>query len=801
MINDKSDLTIGGPDNTPLTVLGTSNIILNINSNEYSIKVHVINNLSCLIILGNDFLEQNNSVIDFDKKIMTINSISLPIFIDNISYVNQLNTKFNEKVMDLFSVDSNYSFAHCISADLKMSEGIALDICNKYGNMAPKLYKLNPQIGDAIPIVINGRVIYYLITKNYYFEKPEYINIKKALKNLKIQMIKHHDSDIAMPKIASGLDKIEWYTIKEMIISTFHNTNINILICHNNNEYITHNHKKHNSFINAIKFSYDNLQKKESNNKNKNSNNQIGDERLKIFEKYKKGENVLSDGNCGIYSLVNSLNYGKTQKITSVLEILELLNLDDLPNYWFSDSELASLANYYNHDTYVFDSTNKTGIVYGLGNRPPIVLNNVENNKHWIPGVLSYKKSKYIPSNVISFTEFDPIYKLKQSIANHVKKSFNTIEPCNDSITNKSIINNNNVILNINTHIHTNKKTIANRGGMPINILPHLLDSEHKQASKIITKYNYSELNNIVNIKKANKENIPQNYIFPNLSKFNISTQKVELNKIINESIETKTLFNFMTPPLINNKRFYSNCLVVSDKNTKERIKKFQLQLQTKKNLLKTIDNFQYINSINLNCQFLQVHIKSNQIVIDLSVLNQLQNENESLRKIVVELQMSIEQLKTEQINRHKLLVILTQQLKTIVNGDIKIMTGDEHQFRRTLKVLEKNKIEYHRYQLKTGKKFLIVIRELHPDTEVCEIKRVLADNAKKPHTANWKFCSSYKQAEEKIHPKKKTSTVQRLQQKPAKTVTSDVSYAKIVNSSNGNNVILKRAVKEFLKY
>lgn len=366
-----------------------------------------------------------------------------------------------------------------------------------------------------------------------------------------------------------------------------------------------------------------------------------------------------------------------------------------------------------------------------------------------------------------------------------------------------------------------------------------------------------------------------------------------------------------------------------------------------------------------------------NQIVIDQSILTQLQSENESLRKMVVELQMSIEQLKTQQVNQHvsslhvnnenknisdkpgcssdalcssskkqlneieKNLLKLApkiykpppitasgvknindlisnlireeaigheQQLKTIANGDIKIMTGDEHQFRRTLKVLEKNKIEYHRYQLKTEKKFRVVIRGLHPDTEVCEIKRALADNGHyasdvtniqirkkinpndknsektiiklplffvdldprdnnkdiydlnslcyhkikleppkekkgvpqckncqafshtqnychkksicvkcgeehktedcpKPkkskskcancgeaHTANWKGCSAYKKAEEKIHPKK-TSAVQRLQQKPAKTVTSDVSYAKIVSSSNENNVILKKQI------
>ena len=68
------------------------------------------------------------------------------------------------------------------------------------------------------------------------------------------------------------------------------------------------------------------------------------------------------------------------------------------------------------------------------------------------------------------------------------------------------------------------------------------------------------------------------------------------------------------------------------------------------------------------------------------------------------------------------------QQLRTFANNDIQILTEDEHQFRRTLKVLENNKLEFHRYQLKAEKKFRVVIRGFHPETEICEIKRNLAD-------------------------------------------------------------------------
>ena len=52
--------------------------------------------------------------------------------------------------------------------------------------------------------------------------------------------------------------------------------------------------------------------------------------------------------------------------------------------------------------------------------------------------------------------------------------------------------------------------------------------------------------------------------------------------------------------------------------------------------------------------------------------------------------------LKLEEAEGHE------QQMKTLVNGEIKILTGDGHQFRRTIKLLEEQKVEYHRYQLKT---------------------------------------------------------------------------------------------------
>jgi len=54
-------------------------------------------------------------------------------------------------------------------------------------------------VGEAIPINIGNRTIYYLITKQKYFHKPAYRNIRTALQNLKTNMNKLHDYKIAIP--------------------------------------------------------------------------------------------------------------------------------------------------------------------------------------------------------------------------------------------------------------------------------------------------------------------------------------------------------------------------------------------------------------------------------------------------------------------------------------------------------------------------------------------------------------------------------------------------------------------------
>lgn len=45
------------------------------------------------------------------------------------------------------------------------------------------------------------------------------------------------------------------------------------------------------------------------------------------------GENVLSDGNCSLYTLTNAINDNKTKKVVTLANLLQLLKFNEYPNY------------------------------------------------------------------------------------------------------------------------------------------------------------------------------------------------------------------------------------------------------------------------------------------------------------------------------------------------------------------------------------------------------------------------------------------------------------------------------------
>ena len=125
--------------------------------------------------------------------------------------------------------EDNNSLAHCVSQDLAMSKGIAVIFKEKFGNV-DKLLNQKKKIGECAFLKFDDRMIFYLITKNKYYHKPTYDNLRKSLCDMKKLCIDNDITKLSMPKIGCGLDKLDWNKVKGILSDIFSDLDIQINI-------------------------------------------------------------------------------------------------------------------------------------------------------------------------------------------------------------------------------------------------------------------------------------------------------------------------------------------------------------------------------------------------------------------------------------------------------------------------------------------------------------------------------------------------------------------------------------------
>lgn len=131
---------------------------------------------------------------------------------------------------DLFTIPQGYYLAHCISGDFALGAGIAKTFDNVY-NMRSKLFKKynNYTYTRGTALIIDN--VFNLVTKDKYWHKPTYQSVEEALEMMRDQCVHLDITKLAMPKIASGLDKLSWDKVYEIICEVFEDTDIEIVIC------------------------------------------------------------------------------------------------------------------------------------------------------------------------------------------------------------------------------------------------------------------------------------------------------------------------------------------------------------------------------------------------------------------------------------------------------------------------------------------------------------------------------------------------------------------------------------------
>ena len=133
---------------------------------------------------------------------------------------------FTEERKDLFTVSKDYHLVHCIASDLGMSAGIAVPMKKKF-NIIQKL----KEAAQSHPACVKADRVFNLITKKRSGGKPTYKSLQTTLDMMKAQVLSGCIKKLAMPKIGCGLDRLSWPMVRDMIKSTFEDTDVEIKIC------------------------------------------------------------------------------------------------------------------------------------------------------------------------------------------------------------------------------------------------------------------------------------------------------------------------------------------------------------------------------------------------------------------------------------------------------------------------------------------------------------------------------------------------------------------------------------------
>ncbi|XP_003207600.1 ADP-ribose glycohydrolase OARD1 isoform X1 [Meleagris gallopavo] len=130
---------------------------------------------------------------------------------------------------DLFSCPPTDALAHCISEDCRMGAGIAVLFKKKFGGVQ-ELLDQQKKTGEVAVLQRDDRYIYYLITKKKVSHKPTYEDMRKSLEAMKTHCLNNGVTDISMPKIGCGLDRLDWDKVSAILGEVFEDTDIKITV-------------------------------------------------------------------------------------------------------------------------------------------------------------------------------------------------------------------------------------------------------------------------------------------------------------------------------------------------------------------------------------------------------------------------------------------------------------------------------------------------------------------------------------------------------------------------------------------
>jgi O-acetyl-ADP-ribose deacetylase (regulator of RNase III) len=105
---------------------------------------------------------------------------------------------------------------HCISACRSQSKGVAKTICS----MCPENWQVYfAPVGSISVTKAKDFCVINLITKAKKNDKPTYYHLEKCLQALRREIVTREIKQLAIPRLGSGLDGMDWSIVFGMIKS------------------------------------------------------------------------------------------------------------------------------------------------------------------------------------------------------------------------------------------------------------------------------------------------------------------------------------------------------------------------------------------------------------------------------------------------------------------------------------------------------------------------------------------------------------------------------------------------------
>ena len=141
----------------------------------------------------------------------------------------------NSKKFELVKVsgnlfDSTDSIAHSISSDFKLAAGIAKQVREAFPTTYPEFGSKASKEKIYAQQISPNRFIYHLIVKPRFWNKPTYSSLRAALEAMLQHAQKHKVQKISIPRLSTGLDKLNWLKVKGIITNVFQKTLIKVTV-------------------------------------------------------------------------------------------------------------------------------------------------------------------------------------------------------------------------------------------------------------------------------------------------------------------------------------------------------------------------------------------------------------------------------------------------------------------------------------------------------------------------------------------------------------------------------------------